>query len=188
MSRHEKKKTDKEERGLRLAPWKRFESTYNHKDIMPPLKRITSVSTCTICNSVYEGIVDIGQTLPCGHEATIFAVDTAIVEALQTSLEPERPASKANVMMLIAFGRAMQIRRMSTWLGYTLILGLNLLYYATEESSFLLGNLFLASSAACVFMEMTSNFPSAMIADFLARKICPSKAYARIQAYVERDF
>ncbi|WP_285905169.1 hypothetical protein [Pseudodesulfovibrio pelocollis] len=154
---------------------------------MPPLKKITSVSTCTICNSVYEGIVEPGQILPCGHEATIFAVDTAIVEALQTSLEPERPASKANVMMLIAFGRAMQIRRMSTWLGYILIFGLTMLYYAIEESSFLFGNLFLASSVACVFMETMYKFPSVMITGFLAGKICPPKAYARIQAYVERD-
>lgn len=153
---------------------------------MPEPRKIKSVTVCTQCGSIFEGITQPDEALPCGHAGSIFAADEYIIEALKKGFEPLKPVSKANARMLVACGRAWQIRSMSNLLGLAISYCLLMGYFGLVATSVFMANLFLAGAVACAIMEK-KGFPGKMIADIWANKLCPANAYDKIRAYVESD-
>ncbi len=153
---------------------------------MSELKQIASISACTKCGKVYDGIAQTDEILPCGHTATLFCIDKGMIEAIQNYTEPKtsRAVSKSNARMLTAYGKAWQIRSMNKLIGNVLIFSLILLYFATVDSSLSLANLFLASGTACVIMESKNGFPGKMITSVWANKLCSANTYDKIRTYV----
>lgn len=149
-------------------------------------RKITAVTACTTCGSLYEGMLLGEETLPCGHKPDIAYIDEAVVEAMSKETDPARQlSSKANVRMLIAYGRAQQLRRLSQWIGLLLTAALWLIGEHVSKTNPGAGTIFTAMAVATCIMDQWKSYPGMALVSAWANRLCPPRAYDKITGYLE---
>lgn len=150
---------------------------------MSSRKEIKSVSVCTKCNRIYEGLAQHDEQLPCGHPTALFYKGEALAADMKKfALRPD--SCKVNIedaKILSAYGMAKAFHKMAKPLSYILALISFLAGLSMDPS---VGTLFMAFGGT-IFIGayfFDSNYPGKYLMDKIADKFCPVHVQLRLDS------